>query len=204
MQKHIGSLKWLWMTLLSPFLMLKTIFEVLGTRRDKTIKHKTRSGFKHGSFNNQIELKKVKKVSDKYKCSINDVMTTLLSNSLHEYLNDHTEGGFYKVPNKINICIPCNMREKKSQNFKNDVVGVQFPLKISENFDESILLIKRKLSHLKNSYDIFGMYFLFKFGIDLLPCSMTRAFIDFISDRIAILFSNAYLTSTPLILAGKN
>lgn len=130
-------------------------------------------------------------------------MTTILSNTTYKYLHSHSEGGLFQVPPKMNIVIPFNLRECHKLSLKNDLVGVNFTLKICEDFKENILLIKRKLSQLKSSYDPFGMFFLFKLGVNLFPAFVTKKVIDLVTDRISILFSNAYLTNTPLIINGK-
>jgi len=49
------------------------------------------TGKKHGAFNMNLNLSKIKEASKKHSCTVNDMMSSILSTTVYEYFENHKE-----------------------------------------------------------------------------------------------------------------
>ena len=93
---------------------LPTMIKVLLTLKidDNTIKQKQQLS-KHTNpeygicFSNPRSLDKLKRVSKKFKCTINDLITLALSNAMYQYFSKYNGSN---PPESFHICVPANVR----------------------------------------------------------------------------------------------
>jgi len=87
-------------------------------------------------------------------CSINEYFFALISCTIHLYLKTLSN------TKEIKFLMPVSLREKPKKicdlKLNNTIVGLPVKLSVHENFEESLLSVKRKLETLKNSYLLYG------------------------------------------------
>jgi NRPS condensation-like uncharacterized protein len=49
------------------------------------------TGKKNGAFTRDLDIKQIKDFSRKYNCTVNDVLSALLSVSLYKYFEEHID-----------------------------------------------------------------------------------------------------------------
>lgn len=114
------------------------------------------TGKKNGAFTCDMDLTKIKKLCKQLGCTHNDMMTTLLSNTLFEYFKNNNESH-----ESVNIGLPFSMKapskDLKNIRLENDMVGLSTKIKIYKDFDEGLKHFKKLFNGLKNSLDPFGV-----------------------------------------------
>ena len=117
---------------------------------------KPTSGKKNGAFTSEMDLAKIKKLCKQLGCTHNDMMTTLLSNTLFEHFKINGEN--YKA---VDVGVPFSMRapsdKLKDIRLDNDMVGLSVRVELFEHFDEGLKHFKKFFNSLKKSLDPFGV-----------------------------------------------
>lgn len=57
-----------------------------------------------------LDIKQIKALCKKKKCTINDYMTATIGTTLYEYFENHKNEGF-KTPNHVDAMIPFSFRK---------------------------------------------------------------------------------------------
>ena len=125
--------------LISPYLVAKAqIAYFLSPKRANSMNNdKTPTGKCNGAYSHDMDLTKIKKLCKQLGCTHNDMMTTILSNTLYEHFKKTGEN-----PKSVNIGIPFSLRNapKKVEDIRlnNDMVGLNTEIELFENFDQGL------------------------------------------------------------------
>jgi len=144
--RKFSLLEKIYINFLVPFVTLKILFKSLFI--DKKEKNAIRSGkpltgIKKGAMSKDYSLEDIKKVSKKYGVTVNDVLMTVTSISLKEYLEAK---GDLKAKS-INLSMPISLREPPNTvedfKLKNSFAMVTIPLNLFSEFESGVKKIKQ-------------------------------------------------------------
>ena len=190
---------------LIPFVTLKILMRSLCF--DKKEKNAIRSGrpltgVKKGAMSKDYSVEDVKKVGKKFGVTINDVLMTITSVSLKEYLEAK---GDLKAKT-IKLSMPISLREPPNtvEEFKlqNSFAMVTIPLSLYSDFESGLKKVKQQMDALKSSIEPFAMYFFVKLGT-FLPTILSKLIAIDQANKLSLVFTNVPGPKTPLVFTGK-
>lgn len=147
-------------------------------------------GKKNNAVSKPLDLGKLKAIGKSFdNATINDVVLSLISTSMKEYMRKHDD----MESKSINMLIPFSLRAlpKRMADHKlwNDFSVLCFTLKLSSTFEEAIAGIKKQTSGMKNSLYPFGTNALTQF-IAWFPGIIGQLIMMWVVSKATIVMSN--------------
>jgi len=208
--KPLSFVKNVMIWLLMPYLFLKNALSIAFTFRNYNCikKRWPMTGKKNGAFTNSLDIYAMKTYCKANGCTINDYTTSLISNTLYEYMENHPEidGTNFEIPDFVSLGMPFSLRqpEARIEDFKivNDFAAVPLNIKIRKTLNESLSILKKQFQQMRTSLDVFGVLQVFNFSVHL-PFTLPRFGMDFISDKYTIIYSNLNASKVPYVFDGR-
>lgn len=201
----------IWLVL--PFNSLKTtVVCMLGSTDRNPIKRPNNplTGKKHGAFNMDMSLPKIKAASKQLGCTVNDFIAAILSNTQYEYFerykHQNPASNQGKMPDEFKIGMPFSFRQQpmdKVENIKvnNDYCALVLSIKIFKEFLPAVEHFKTYFKKIVKSFDPYGTYFTFALTVGSaynLPDLLTRV----AASKPTMVFSNVYTMKCRLEYKG--
>ena len=166
------------------------------------------TGIKHAAFTEDLDLIKMKQFCKQNSCTIHDYTTSVLSNTLYEYMEKHSvvDGKEFKIPDYITCCMPVSLRQpfEKLEDVRmvNDFVALPTYIKIRKTLDEVLPILKAEFRRMRTSLDVYGCLETFRISVNL-PFTLPRYGLDFLANKYTCVYSNLNVSKIPYQLDGR-
>jgi NRPS condensation-like uncharacterized protein len=163
------------------------------------------SGLLNIASSRTIDFRLLKCLSKTVNFTINDIVTSALSTSMNTIFKEN------KDPNKSFKCvIPANIRFKfyatpEQVKLENKFAVVPLTVPLCENMETAYKKIQNATKHLKHSISyVYAMYALAYWANILVPRFVPKAFVDIMSNKYTISFSNTPGPIKPFYYTGEH
>jgi hypothetical protein len=85
----------------------------------------------------------------------------------------------------------------------NDFASILVHYPLTNDLKAGVDGAKKAMQRFKESFDIYGVYEMFKFTVNL-PFTFPRSGLDFIADKVTMIYSNLHASRVRGVWAGKN
>ena len=177
-----------------------------GFKNDKVVAKL--SSHKNVEFVPDINLDDIKKRAQelstpKMKVTINDVLMTVLSKSIRDYLREHTDD---KTTTSVRLACPFSLRPPPKHlgdyTFDNNFAVISMKLRLIDSLKDGLADINQDMLNLKKSFEPIGSYYLTKIT-NHLPEFMRRFAGEKLCSSITFGYSNVPGPKRPFVIAGK-
>lgn len=199
------------MVILFPFAVLGLLFMSSDKRNvlhlDESKRVSTKANDSRPSMNTlfwskPLSLTAIKRLRKRAKCSVNDLLSSLIAGSLRRYFQDIGES----VDHDVTCVIPVSVRRLGSKTLKinNQVSSVflRLPISVSEP-SERLKVTKRRMNMLKSGAMVWAVFVMTHF-VALLPRRLARFLNRRFINKCSLIFSNVPGKSTPSSVLGNN
>lgn len=141
-----------------------------------------------------IDFRLLKALSKKINVAINDIVMSSLSTSMHKIFKDHGD-----TSDSINISIPANIRFKfyptpEDVKLENKFAAIPLTVPLAPSMEEAYPIVKKASKFIKTGFSsvcfVYGTYLTQKITSMMLAKCLVRQFIDLISEKNTLAFSN--------------
>lgn len=84
----------------------------------------------------------------------------------------------------------------------NDFCAMPITIPIRRTLNEAIEPISRTFKRLRNSFDVFGVFEVFRISVNL-PFTLPRVSLDFLSSKYTAIFTNVNASKKAYVVGGK-
>ena len=200
--------------LLLPFYLLWLTFKLLFVMKSE------KNGFKNPAITSKLNsLKNIQLIPDinindvkrcaaeltgpGIKVTINDVLMTVLSKTIYDYLRLKTED---KETNFVNMACPFSLRPPPTAlgdyTFDNNFAIVNLKLRLVSSLSNGLKQINRDMLDLKKSIEPIGLFYLIKLVMQLPGFIHWHIFEDY-ANKMTFGFSNVPGPKLPFVVAGR-
>lgn len=159
------------------------------------------TGNKNMSWTKPINLMLVKKIKNKLKVTVHDVLIGCLAVALHNYFKKKK----YLVPKDLTMLIPVDIRSntEDAKTFQNNIATLilQLPSGMKHSM-QAIQETKKRTNLLKNSGDAFSIDIGWKFASYFLPLVVAKGFIYDMVDKTTGIVSSVIGPQEPIKIDG--
>ena len=149
-----------------------------------------------------IELLKIK--AKELGATLNDVLLTVLSLSLKQYLLEYTDD---KKTSELWLSCPFSLRPPPRSEldfgFDNEFAVLPIKLRLVNDYKSGIKVVSRDMNAVKKSIVPFGFLYIAKIIMAVPNQFLRNFFISLVSDRMTFVFSNVPGPQKNYVLAGK-
>jgi len=190
-----------------PFIMIKIVlnlFFVLPAANNglkNPSSHKSYTPLKRACFSESIPLEMIKAKGKELGVTLNDVVMTVLSNSLKEYYVEHANDN---KTDQVHLAVPYSLRPPPVKsasdfNFDNQFAILPLKFKLTSEFASGLKVIKADMDNMKTSVDPFGYYYIIML-LMLMPHMIRSFFLELFVSKLTFVFSNVPGPRSPFIV----
>lgn len=152
---------------------------------------------------NDIKKRATELTTERNRITINDVLMTVLSKTVSDYLKEHTQD---KETKFLRMACPFSLRAPPKFvgdfTMDNDFAIVNLNMRLVDSLTEGVKLINRDMNELKKSIEPVMLSFLIKLVMQL-PEFLRSAILEDYCDKMTFGFSNVPGPKIPFVVAGK-
>ena len=159
--RKLSLLEKLFLYLALPFSILKVALQLFTSAGDKSIinNEKPLTGVKRAKVSKDLSMIRIKEKSKELNVTINDILMTITSISIKQYLKQKGD----TLTKTVKLSMPFSLREPPESaadfEYRNNFAILFVDIELVDDFNKGIEIIKKKMQKLKNSLDPFGMYY---------------------------------------------